>query len=202
VSAPAGLPGAPDVRLAPLRRDGGRPALRRRAAVGLAVLALAVLNVLVATGRIALPEAGSGARPSRQASPQSAGTEAERARAAPRAPEARPRPVRVVEPEHAAALFARHSWFVAPPPLPVVPVPPPAPPEPSAPPLPYTFVGSYAPAGDPPVFFLTRGDRVIEARVGDQVDGVYRFESAAADQLVFVYLPLDIHQNLATSVPR
>jgi hypothetical protein len=108
----------------------------------------------------------------------------------------------VVEPQHAAALFARHSWFVAPPPLPVVPVPPPAPPEPTAPPLPYTFIGSYAPAGDLPVFFLTRGDRVIEARVGDQLDGVYRFESAAADQLVFVYLPLDIHQNLATSVPR
>ena len=52
------------------------------------------------------------------------------------------------------------------------------------------------------MFFLSRGDRVIDAHVGDRLDGVYQFESAAGGQLVFVYLPLNIHQNLATSVPR
>ena len=37
---------------------------------------------------------------------------------------------------------------------------------PTAPPLPYTFIGSFAPDGQPPVFFLAHGDRVIDARVG------------------------------------
>jgi hypothetical protein len=100
---------------------------------------------------------------------------------------------RVVVPAHAATLFASHSWYV----VPVVPLPPPPPPpEPTAPPFPFTFLGSYAPTGEPPVFFLARGDRVIDAHVGDRIDGVYQFESAGNGQLVFVYLPLDIRQNL------
>lgn len=205
------VPGAPDVRLAlPLwKSGGGRPGLRRRAALGLALLALAVLAVLavlvVATGPIGLPGGGSAtAVPGRQSSPRAAATEAEHARAqaqlraAPRAAEARPASDRVVPPRHAAALFARHSWYVQPPAPPPTPAPPPPPPpEPTAPPFPYTLVGSFAPGGDPPVFFLARGDRVVDARVGDQLDGVYRFESAAGGQLVFVYLPLNIRQNLA-----
>ncbi|HSB20154.1 MAG TPA: hypothetical protein VLD85_09120, partial [Anaeromyxobacteraceae bacterium] len=109
--------------------------------------------------------------------------------------EALPASGRVAAPTHAAALFARHSWYVPPPPKP--PPPPPPPPEPRAPPLPYTFVGSFAPAGDPPVFFLKRGDRVIDAHVGDRLDGVYQLESAAGGQLVFVYLPLNVRQALA-----
>ena len=32
----------------------------------------------------------------------------------------------------------------------------------------------------------------------DRLDGVYQFESAAGGQLVFVYLPLDLRQTLAT----
>ena len=111
-----------------------------------------------------------------------------------RAPEGRPASDRVVAPTHAAALFAQHSWFVlqpAPPPPP----PPPAP-EPTAPPLPFTFLGSFAPKGEPPVYFLARGDRLIDARVGNVIDGVYKFESAAGGQLVFVYLPLNTRQNL------
>jgi hypothetical protein len=63
-------------------------------------------------------------------------------------------------------------------------------------------VGSYTPEGAPPVFFLTRGDRVIDAHVGDQLDGVYQLESAAGGQLVFLYLPLNIRQNLAAGVPK
>jgi hypothetical protein len=105
-----------------------------------------------------------------------------------------------VAPRFSTALFAQHSWLVLPPAP--KPAPPPPPPEPTAPPFPYTFVGSFAPDGDPPVFFLARADRVIDARVGDRLDGVYQFESAAGGQLVFVYLPLNVRQNLAAGVPK
>jgi hypothetical protein len=103
-----------------------------------------------------------------------------------------------VGPTHAAALFAQHTWFVLKPaPPPPEPAAPPPPPEPTAPSFPYTFVGSFAPRGEKPVYFLARGDRVIDARVGDRLDGVYQFESAASGQLVFVYLPLNVRQNLS-----
>ena len=105
---------------------------------------------------------------------------------------------RVVAPTHAAALFAQHSWYVAPPP-PRPPPPPvePPPPEPTAPAFPYAFVGRYSPGRDAPIFFLSRGDRVIDAHVGDRLDGVYQFESAADGELAFVYLPLNIRQTLS-----
>lgn len=200
------VPGQPGVH-APLPLspgDGGRPAVRRRAALGLALLVLAVLAVLVATG---LPGAGSAtAAPEREASPRTPATEAKLARApaqqraAPRPPEARTASDRVVAPTDASALFAQHSWYVLPPaPLPPPPAPPP---EPTAPPFPYTFLGSFAPKGEPPVFFLARGDRLIDAHVGDRLDGVYQFESAAGGQLVFVYLPLNIRQNLAAGASK
>jgi hypothetical protein len=80
--------------------------------------------------------------------------------------------------------------------------PPPPPPAPTAPPFPYTLIGSFAPEGQPPVFFLSQGDRVIDARVGDRLDGVYQFESAAGGQLVFVYLPLDIRHVLAAGASQ
>ena len=110
---------------------------------------------------------------------------------------------RVVARAYAAALFAPHSWYVRPPPPPPPPplVEPPLP-EPSAPALPYTFVGSFAPGGDAPVFFLSRGDRMIDARVGDRLDGVYQLESATGGQLVFVYLPLHIRQTLAIGATK
>ena len=201
------VPSVAGVCLAPRLGPGGRrPALRRRAALGLALLALAAAAVLVATGRIRVPRirlpGALFARivPRLQASPRVAAPEPEVARppAQPSAPvragEARPSQDRVVATPHAAALFAQHSWYVAPPPPPPAPALPP--PEPTAPPLPYTFVGSYAPQGEAPVFFLSRGDRVIDAHVGDKLDGVYQFESAAGGQLVFVYLPLKVRQNL------
>lgn len=106
---------------------------------------------------------------------------------------------RVVAPVHASALFAPHSWFVPRPAAPPPPPPPPAPPPaPTAPPLPYALVGSYAPRGEQPVYFLSRGSRVVDARVGDRIDGVYQLESAAGGRLVFVYLPLDVRQTLST----
>jgi hypothetical protein len=107
---------------------------------------------------------------------------------------------RVVLPAHAAALFAQHSWYVLPKAPP--PAPPPPPPAPTAPPFPYTLIGSYAPDGQEQVFFLSQGDRVIDARIGDRLDGIYQFESAAGGQLVFVYLPLNIRQTVAAGASQ
>jgi hypothetical protein len=81
-------------------------------------------------------------------------------------------------------------------------VKPPPPPDPTAPALPYVFVGSYTPEGRAPVYFLSRGDRVIDAHLGDRLDGVYQLESASDGQLVFVYLPLNVRQHLAAGVSR
>ncbi len=119
------------------------------------------------------------------------------------AAESDPSSDRVVAPTHAAALFAQHSWTVLPP-LAKLPPPPPAPPppEPTAPPLPYTLVGSVVQAGGTPVYFLAHGDRVIDVRVGDRLDGVYQLESAAGGQLVFVYLPLNIRQNISAGASK
>ena len=105
---------------------------------------------------------------------------------------------RVVPSTQAADLFAPHSWYVAPPP------PPPAaeepPPAPTAPPLPYTYVGSYAPSGERATYFLARGDRVVDAHVGDKLDGSLLFEKVEGGQLVFNYLPLNIRQTLPAGV--
>jgi hypothetical protein len=109
---------------------------------------------------------------------------------------------RVVTPTHASALFAPHSWYVPPPPPPRPPTVELPPPEPTAPAFPYTLLGKYVAGGDTPVFSLARGDRVIDARVGDRLDDVYQFESAADSELVFVYLPLNIRQTLATGASK
>jgi hypothetical protein len=107
---------------------------------------------------------------------------------------------RTADTSHAGALFAAHSWYVPPPPPP--PVAPAPPPPPAAPPFPYTFVGSYAPIGAKPVYFLSRADRVIDAHVGDRLDGVYEFESAGSGSLVFNYLPLNIRQTVSIGVSQ
>jgi hypothetical protein len=115
-------------------------------------------------------------------------------------PRARAKQTEVVAPAHAAALFAQHSWYVLPPAPP--PAAPPPPPAPSAPPFPYTCIGSFAPDGHAPVYFLAQGDRVVDAHVGDRLDGVYQFESADGGQLTFVYLPLDVRQTLPLGASR
>jgi hypothetical protein len=105
---------------------------------------------------------------------------------------------RVTASTQAAELFAPHSWYVAPPPP-----PPPAeeaPAAPTAPPLPYAYVGSYTPTGERATYFLARGDRVIDAHVGDKLDGVLLFEKIEGGQLVFNYLPLNIRQTLPAGV--
>lgn len=107
---------------------------------------------------------------------------------------------RVVGDAAAGALFAAHSWYTPPPPPP----PPPkvaaivrAPVVPTAPPLPYAYMGSYLRDGGQAVFFLTRGDRIYDVKVGDSLDGVYRFEGLSGNALVFTYLPLGSRQTLS-----
>jgi hypothetical protein len=122
--------------------------------------------------------------------------------ASPPGAEARAAPGRVVPPAHAAALFAQHTWAVIVPVKLAPPPPPPPPPEPTAPPLPFTFVGSYGPAGAAPVYFLARGDAVVDAHVGDKLDGVWLLESADGAQLVFLYLPLNLRQTIPAGASK
>lgn len=107
---------------------------------------------------------------------------------------------RVVETSSAGSLFASHSWYVAPPPPPPTTVvsAPAEPPRPVAPPLPYTYMGSYAPKGSQPVVFLTRGDRVFDVHVGDTLDNTYTVDSFTNGVLVFTYKPLNQQQQLIT----
>jgi hypothetical protein len=107
---------------------------------------------------------------------------------------------RVSNPDGARALFATHSWYVAPPPPPapvVAPIQNSAPPPPEAPPMPFVYMGSYAPDGAAPVFFLTRGDRVYDVRVGDVLDNTYSVDAFNGTQLLLTYKPLNIQQQLS-----
>jgi hypothetical protein len=107
---------------------------------------------------------------------------------------------RVVDASASSSLFASHSWYVAPPP------PPPPPPvvaapvvpvKPVAPPLPFLYMGSYAPNGTKPVYFLTEGDRVYDVHVGDTLNNTYTVDSVTNGALVFTYKPLNQQQQLS-----
>jgi len=107
---------------------------------------------------------------------------------------------RVSDGASASALFASHSWYSPPPPLPAPPVLAPesvVPQVPTAPPLPFAFMGSYTPDGAPPVFFLTQGDRVYDVRIGDTLDHTYSVDAFNTGQLVLTYKPLKIQQQLS-----
>jgi hypothetical protein len=103
--------------------------------------------------------------------------------------------------ETASPLFSSHSW--EPPPPKVKAGPPPAPPKPVAPPLPYTFAGRMLQDGTIYVF-LARGDRVITAKQGDTIEGVYRVDSISETQVGLTYVPLNEKQALTvvSSLPR
>ena len=110
---------------------------------------------------------------------------------------------RVTDSNASGALFASHSWYTPPPPPPA-PTPAPALTEeqaaalraPTAPPLPFTYMGSFAPDGNRPVFFLTRGDRVYDVHVGDTLDNTYSVDAFDNGQLTLTYRPLNIQQQL------
>lgn len=82
----------------------------------------------------------------------------------------------------------------APPPAAVVAAPPPPPP-PSAPPLPFSYMGKLV-AGDDLAVFLIQGDRNLIVREGETIDARYRVERIAANDITFVYLPLNQRQTL------
>ena len=114
---------------------------------------------------------------------------------------------RVSNSVEASALFATHSWYEPPPPPPS---PPPSmattesltPPPPTAPPLPFAYMGTYKPDGAPPVFFLTRGDRVYDVHVGDTLDNIYSIDGFNGSQLLLTYKPLNIQQQLTAGGPQ
>jgi len=103
---------------------------------------------------------------------------------------------RVVDQTAASALFATHSWYVAPPPAPVVEAAPAPPPKPTAPPLPYKFIGSYTPDGGKTVFFLSAGEKVYDVHVGETLENTYSIDSYNNGQLVLTYKPLNLQQQL------
>lgn len=111
--------------------------------------------------------------------------------------------VRAADFSHAEALFAIHSWYVAPPPPPPpAPVAAPtaaslAPTVPTAPPLPFQYIGSYKPDGGAQVFFLMQGDRVYDVRAGDTLDNTYSVDGFNGSQLLLTYKPLKIQQQLS-----
>lgn len=90
-------------------------------------------------------------------------------------------------------LFAGHSWYVPPPPRPVVRS---EPTRPVAPPLPFDYMGRFVEAGGSPVYYLVRGDRVFDVHVGDTIDGTYVLEDADDRRLTFNFLPLGERQAL------
>ena len=105
---------------------------------------------------------------------------------------------RTTDTKTAGALFASHTWFVPPPPPPPAPVqlagPPPAP---TAPPLPFTFIGSYALQGDAATYFIARGDRIYDVKMGDAVDNDYTFVAIEGSNMIFNYKPINARQSLA-----
>jgi hypothetical protein len=104
---------------------------------------------------------------------------------------------RTAESKASTELFASHSWYVPPPPPPPAPPAPPAPPPaPTAPPLPFTFLGSYAALGDQPTYFLSRGDRIYDVKVGESIDIEYSLAAADGSNLIFTYKPLNARQSL------
>ena len=105
---------------------------------------------------------------------------------------------RVADATASGSLFAAHSWYVPPPPPPPAPVvaAPEAPPKPVAPPLPYKLIGSYTPAGEKTVFFLSAGEKVYDVHLGETLENTYSVDSYNNGQLVLTYKPLNQQQQL------
>lgn len=99
------------------------------------------------------------------------------------------------DPGDARELFEAKSWFVAPPPPP--PAPPTPPPEPTAPPLPFRFVGRLDDGSGSVTYFVNQGTSLRAMKVGESIDGTYRFDSDSGGVLQFTFLPLNTRQTLA-----
>lgn len=90
-------------------------------------------------------------------------------------------------------VFGGHTWYVPPPPAPVVYAPPA---KPVAPPLPFTYLGRFVESGGKPVYYLVKGDRAYDVRIGETLDGTYTLDGDDNGSLLFTYLPLKERQSL------
>lgn len=90
--------------------------------------------------------------------------------------------------------FAARSFYV-PPPAPKL-APPPPPPPPKAPPLPFRYMGMLKDGDGLLQVFVTQGERVLSLAPGDVIDNTYRVEKVGADEVKFLYIPLNELQTL------
>ncbi len=156
---------------------------RRHAWLAAAVLALALLAGWWAN-RATEPEA-----PPVPVPPSPTGVPA--APPAGRLPPAQKAEAAPAAPGQAVDIFAVHTWEPPPPPMAAfVPSPP------QAPPLPFRYMGRIADPGQPQVFLLVQGDRVLPVKLGDRVGGHYRLEKFEGGQLYFRYQPMNVVQTL------
>ncbi|MGD7278840.1 hypothetical protein ACQCQ7_26160, partial [Ralstonia pseudosolanacearum] len=63
--------------------------------------------------------------------------------------------------------------------------------------LPFVYLGTLNPEAAKPQVFISSGDRLLIVSPGDVIDGVYRFESIAATEARFTYLPLNQRQVMS-----
>ncbi len=68
------------------------------------------------------------------------------------------------------------------------PLPPPPPPPAPPPHLPYRYLGGLNENGQAASVYLGLGDKLIQAKAGDTLEGGYRLESIAARELTFLNL--------------
>jgi len=68
-------------------------------------------------------------------------------------------------------------------------------PPPMAPDLPFTYVGAWTEQGRETVF-LSQGDAVLSAHLGEDLPGGWRLDSVEPDSLTFTYLSLNQQRNL------
>ncbi|MHA6840484.1 secretion system X translation initiation factor [Ralstonia pseudosolanacearum] len=204
-----------------------RPTLVMRSLAGVAVIAIAALSYWIGVLRLhasraeaAVPHSGqqavaqSGLPDGKGAADARAGHRSDRTAAKPATADAQAQPATGTDgptprarlaalrpplsPESENDPFTVLSWLPPPPPPPAAaaPAPEPAPP-PSAPALPFVYLGTLNPEAAKPQVFISSGDRLLIVSPGDVIDGVYRFESIAATEARFTYLPLNQRQVMS-----
>ena len=115
-----------------------------------------------------------------------------------------PRAVLIGESDEAmgggASVFGQQNWTPPPPPpTPGAQQQAPPPPPPMAPPLPFTYLGKAAAAGQWEVF-LAIGEKTYIVRDKMVIDGTYRVDAIAPPNLMLTYLPLNQVQQLNIGV--
>ncbi|NKG11787.1 secretion system X translation initiation factor [Ralstonia solanacearum] len=188
-----------------------RPTLVMRSLAGVAVIAIAALSYWIGVQRLhashaeaAVPHSGqqavaqSGLPDGKGAADARAGHRSDRTAAKPATADAQAQPATGTDgptprarlaalrpplsPESENDPFTVLSWL---------------PPPPSAPALPFVYLGMLNPETAKPQVFISSGDRLLIVSPGDVIDGVYRFESIAATEARFTYLPLNQRQVMS-----